>query len=81
MATNLCYEGWALKDGNSSGRCCCNCKYQRPVVKHPWNKQTWAKGSITESIGWGCTVPEMPSVVLLEIEHSMCELHEWKALE
>ena len=69
-----------MKEGNSAGRCCCNCTYQRYIVQHPWNKQTWAKGPITQAFGYGCQPPEMRSVVFYEFQHSMCEMHEWKEL-
>ena len=75
-----CYEGWAMKAGNSAGRCCCNCKYQRYIVQHPWNKKEWAKGPITQAFGYGCQPPEMRSIVFYEFQHSMCEMHEWREL-
>lgn len=70
-----CYQGWAKEDGNRAGRCCCNCRYQRPISAHPWNKNELTKGSITRIIGYGCTVPEMPNITFFEHEHSMCEMH------
>ena len=69
-----------MKDGNSAGRCCCNCKWQRYIVQHPWNKHPWSKGKITQAIGYGCTVPDMPSVVFFDDKHSMCEMHDWREL-
>ena len=72
-----CFLGWAGPD-NTQGRCCCNCKYQRPITAHPWNRHELTKGPITKNIGWGCTVPDMPGVTFFEVEHSMCELHTWK---
>lgn len=76
----LCYEGWAMKDGNSSGRCCCNCRYQKYIVGHPWNKNSWSKGSITQAIGYGCLAPEMRSVIFFDNQHGMCEMHDWREL-
>ena len=76
----LCYEGWKMKDGNSSGRCCCNCKWQKYIVQHPWNKHSWSKGSIRQAMGYGCTVPDMPSVVFFDNKHGMCEMHDWREM-
>ena len=80
MGINMteCFLGWAKDSGNTQGRCCCNCKYQRPITAHPWNRLPFTKGPITKNIGWGCTVPDMPGVTFFEVEHSMCELHDWK---
>lgn len=69
-----CYEGWKAADGNSTGRCCCNCRWQRPIVGHPWNKRR-IKQSISDRIGYGCTVPDMPSIVFFDSKHGMCEMH------
>jgi hypothetical protein len=76
----LCYEGWAMKDGNSSGRCCCNCKYQKPAVGHPWNTRQWLKKSISTMVAYACTVPDMERIVLFDKEHGMCEMHDWREL-
>jgi hypothetical protein len=72
----LCFEGWREEDGNSSGSCCCNCKYHRAIVGHPWNKSLATKSSITTVIGYGCTVPDMPAIVFFEKGHGMCEMHK-----
>ena len=74
---NKCFEGWAEDAGNTAGRCCCNCEWQRPISGHPWNKGEM-QGSVLTVKGWGCTVPEMPMITFLETEHSMCEMHEWR---
>lgn len=76
-----CYEGWAMKDGNSSGRCCCNCRYQHYIVRHPWNKNIWSKGRITEAMGYGCVSPEMEGIVFFDAKHGMCEMHNWKEIK
>jgi hypothetical protein len=73
-----CFKGWKEEDGNTAGRCCCNCKYQKPVVSHPWNRVEPMKGSITKSFGWGCLAPEMNAVVFYDFQHSMCEMHDFK---
>lgn len=74
---NKCFEGWAEDNGNTSGSCCCNCRYQRPISGHPWNKRMGhpLQGSVADIIGWGCTVPDMPAITFFEFEHGMCEMH------
>lgn len=76
--TDACFEGWSEANGNKRGTCCCNCRYQKPIVGHPWNKNALTKGSITSIIGYGCNAPELPATVFYEFEHSMCEMHEFK---
>lgn len=71
-----CYEAVG-KENNREGRCCCNCRWQKPIVKHPWNTIEMFKGRVTEQIAFGCTVPDMGAVVLSEREHSLCEMHDW----
>jgi hypothetical protein len=75
---NKCNLGWSEESGNRSGSCCCNCRWQRPITAHPWNRHELTRGPITKNIGWGCTVPDMPGVTFFEVEHSMCEMHTWK---
>ena len=72
-----CFKGWN-DEANKVGRCCCNCRYQKPIAGHPWNKNPLTKGSISAIIGYGCNAPEMPATVVYEFEHSMCEMHEFK---
>lgn len=74
-----CFDGWSKEAGNRSGSCCCNCKWQRPISGHPWNKTPAFHGRISVVIGWGCTVPDMEGITFSEREHSMCEMHERKA--
>ena len=82
----LCYKGWAMKDGNSSGRCCCNCEYQFEVMRHPWNKLSGGRmlGPVTMNAGWGCYAvgAEMDEkkIIFYEDEHSVCEMHKWKTV-
>lgn len=64
--------------GNHQGRCCCNCQWQKPLVKHPWNKLELFKGRISEQIAWVCTTPELESAIVSEREHSCCEVHDYK---
>jgi hypothetical protein len=73
-----CYEGWAKEDGNIMGTCCCNCRYLKPIVAHPWNKHALTKNRITTIIGYGCNSPEMEATVFFDKKHSMCEMHEFK---
>ena len=83
MTAEVCFKGWAQENGNSQGRCCCNCQNRRPIVRHPWNKELWAKGPVTSQMGWGCKPPELaPEIYFfsLEHEHGMCECHEWSGL-
>jgi hypothetical protein len=77
-----CFIGWE-EAANPKGRCCCNCKHQVLVMKHPWNK-TFAKGAITEILGALCTTPDFISEtgrrqgVFFDTGHGMCEMHEFK---
>ena len=70
-----CFAGWTKKDGNINGHCCCTCKYQRPIVCHPWNKHILTKGRITSIIGYGCNAPEMSATVFFDSKHGMCEMY------
>jgi hypothetical protein len=70
-----CYEGWAQADGNAAGRCCCNCRYQKKIVGHPWNNRELTKGPISSIIGWGCNAPEMERIIMFDTKHGMCEMH------
>lgn len=74
-----CFKGWNLP-ANTTGRCCCNCKYQVEIRRHPWNQMVGGrmKGPITEIAGWGCSLPEFGAIIYFESKHSMCEMHEWK---
>lgn len=78
MNAPKCDRGWSKEHGNNRGICCCNCKWQIPINGHPWNRTSLAQTPITQTIGWGCRVPDMPAIVFFEVEHSACEMHEWK---
>jgi hypothetical protein len=67
-----------LFDHDPDGRCCCNCKWQRPISGHPWNKTPAFYGRVTTVIAWGCTVPDMANINLSECEHGLCEVHDFK---
>lgn len=82
----LCYQGWKAEDGNSKGRCCCNCEYQYEIMRHPWNTMVGGrmKGPVTQNAGWGCYAlgveDDAPKLIFQEDEHSMCEMHKWKTI-
>ena len=68
----------ALTERDNTGRCCCNCKYMKDIVAHPWNKNPDHQGSIRTVIGYGCNMPEFDSIVFFETEHNLCEMHTWR---
>jgi len=66
------------------GRCCCNCKNQQVIMKHPWNKGD-GKGSVNQVMGYGCHMKDFelddnkrPRVIFFDTEHGMCEMHDKK---
>ena len=67
------YEQWP-------GQCCCHCKWQRVIMKHPWNKGD-GKGRISDVMGYGCEMPEFqtkegkPQLIFFDNEHGMCECY------
>ena len=77
------------------GGCCCSCKYQCSIRKHPWNKADFAKGGMSEPIGYGCTVfyvnhqidklegvqreGSLGNVIFSDRKHGMCEMYEERA--
>lgn len=73
--SDACFEGWRTEDGNTKGHCCCNCKYQRPISGHPWNKRQFTKSTVNTIIGYGCTMHEMPNITMFDTKHGMCEMH------
>jgi hypothetical protein len=62
---------------------CSNCKYQKGIFKHPWNKQEWAKGDCNELIAYGCSIEDITdrngAIVLMESDTGRCEMHEFDA--
>lgn len=72
-----CFIGYA-EEFNHTGRCCCNCRYQRPISGHPWNTNSAYKSRVSDTIGWGCTVPDMPKITFSEKEHGMCKMHQFR---
>ena len=77
-----------LKKFDGKWGCCCKCKHQEKISKHPWNKEEFSKGSISESIGWGCTVAMMmddtdddcsyPKITFSDTEHGTCTVFQKK---
>jgi len=62
-------------------QCCCNCKSQLKVYKHPWNENDYAKGRVSELMGYACDSSGMMpynTVTFSDREHSLCESHEAK---
>jgi hypothetical protein len=71
---------YCKEHGNYKGMCCCNCKHQTVVKKHPWNKGD-GKGSVKDIMGFACCNPmdaEHGQIIFMDKQHSMCELHEDK---
>lgn len=70
---NACFDGWRAEDGNSKGRCCCNCEYQYPLSKHPGNKGIF-QGRVTEVFGYACMPLDLyPYATFFDFKHGMCE--------
>ena len=69
---NKCDKGWR------TGECCCNCKNQIELFKHPWNLIN--KGPISESTGMYACIASLDcdgknEGVILERKHGFCELY------
>lgn len=81
-SSEYCLKGWADKEHNRDGCCCCNCIHQQPIVGHPWNQRLMTKTSISTIIGWGCVTPELyPEIVMFDNSHGMCEMYMRKPME
>ncbi|QHB38624.1 hypothetical protein filifjonk91_gp007 [Flavobacterium phage vB_FspS_filifjonk9-1] len=68
-------------DKGYKGDCCCNCKFQVKINKHPINPD-YAKGSILETFGYGCEVFRFledgsndNQIIFSKSIHGMCEMH------
>lgn len=76
----------------SDGRdCCCNCKFQTAITKHPGNVIPEHKGKCNELLGYGCAaffvghqIMEIPGVDtegeigktnIFDSEHGICECY------
>lgn len=69
---NKCDKGW------HSGECCCNCKNQIELFKHPWNKIN--KGACSETTNmYACIVQhdcdQTNTGIIFEKQHGFCEMH------
>ena len=56
--------------------CCCKCKSQVELFKHPWNNTY--KGSTSEPTGlYACTLPkdmsDMQEAIVFDRKHGSCE--------
>lgn len=61
--------------------CCCNCRFQVKLNKHPSNPE-FARGSIMETFGYGCEVFRLMDdgsnenqIIFTEAMHGLCEMH------
>ncbi len=60
------------------GSCCCNCRNLSTLRKHPWNTSEFAKGPVSEKIGYVCTARDEDddrTATFMDSIHSMCEMH------
>jgi hypothetical protein len=65
-------KGVCLLDTDWKG-CCCECEYQTVLHKHPWNKEEYANGSISEIMGYVCHIPGDMGAIFFDRKHSFCE--------
>ena len=76
---DYCLKGWADKESNRDGCCCCNCVHQRPITGHPWNRAVLVKTAVSNVVGWGCASPDLaPHITFFENPHGMCEMYSRK---
>lgn len=70
-------------DKGFKGLCCCNCKHQVKIRKHPLN-DGFANDSITQHLGYGCArfdnAPIITGnndrvIIFSDDKHGMCQLH------
>ena len=60
------------------GMCCCNCKNQIELFKHPWNKVN--RGKVSDSTEMYACIAQFDcdnvrKGVLFESKHGMCEMY------
>lgn len=75
---------WAKTGGrvDFDGQCCCNCRHQVTLTKHPWNKSESVNGS--GFFSYGCAMPFVFGEREVAIhdhgghrgKHGMCEMWE-----
>lgn len=71
-----CLKGWADKERNKDGCCCCNCVHQKPINGHPWNQALLVKTPCAAIVGWGCQPPDLsPMITFFQSPHGMCEMY------
>jgi hypothetical protein len=64
---------------NWDNQCCCNCRSQLIIKKHPWNSGN-AKGSILDTLAYACACPEFgledgkKTIIYFDESHGMCEM-------
>lgn len=71
LAEVKCAQGW------HDGSCCCNCKHQIELRRHPMNSG-FGEDSIMDKCGWVCLNPELTegkSGIYFDKQHGMCECH------
>ena len=71
LAEVKCAQGW------HDGSCCCNCKNQIELRRHPMNTN-FGEGSIMDSCGWVCLNPELTEGkcgIYFDRQHGICECH------
>ena len=63
-----------IKEDNK-GMCCCNCRNQVVLHKHPLNKDI-GKGEISEVMGYVCIIPMIGQRqgTFFDGKHGMCEM-------
>lgn len=73
-------KGLKINERHSTqhGECCCTCKFQCTLFKHPWN--TFLKGTMDESTGlYACLARYSLSGdaqgTIYESKHGLCELY------
>jgi len=54
---------------------CINCRYLRPIMKHPKNKGV-GRGSIIDRMGWVCILPDDAgtNTYFFEDQYGLCEM-------
>ena len=77
-----CHKGWAYLEFNKEGHCCCNCKHQKKLMKHPCNEPQFSGSCATQCASdkgtplFVCAVPDaLDHAYLSTDEHGMCEMY------
>jgi hypothetical protein len=65
-----------LKESDWKG-CCCNCKHQVIIYKHPSNRDDYVNGSIMDQLGYLCHIEgDGNRAIFSDRKHSFCEAYE-----